>query len=257
MRINLVASEKLCVRINNSTTIKMGVSILQSIQENINRGKIPNNITKKCHIIWDTIENCVYLDGRRDRTVGEEVILNMVRRFQTPTVEEGFDDIKIMQRGAYELPRLMGALSKVPHHDRHHGNSTVLDHSLAIIRLIGIMPILLRAMLGALAVVHDLGKIWTQSFDEEKQVTHFYGHENVSAYVILGLSTLDMFDTSTSKLHMSFLANNHMQPFNQSKWFKRNADAMTKSLLTEFNEFEQMAMEWERKNFPYYETKND
>lgn len=255
--INALAAGTSVIYDATNLTRKSRASILQSIQENINKGKISNNLTKKCHIIWNTIENCVYLDGQRDGTVGEEVILNMVRGFQTPTMEEGFDDIKIMQQGAYELPLLMAALSKVSHHDRHHGNSTVLDHSLAIIRLIGIMPILSMAKLVALAVVHDLGKIWTQSFDEEKQVTHFYGHENVSAYVILGLSTLDMFDTSTSKLHMSFLANNHMQPFNQSKWFKRNADAVTKSLLTKFTEFEQMAMEWERKHFPYYETKND
>ena len=46
-----------------------------------------------CYVIWAPIEVCIERDAARERSVGREVIDRMLKRFQAPFVDEGFNSI--------------------------------------------------------------------------------------------------------------------------------------------------------------------
>ena len=63
--------------------------------------KIPKYVETECHIVWAPIETCIERDSKRERTVGKEVIDRMLKRFQAPYYDEGFDSIKIFRPDTY------------------------------------------------------------------------------------------------------------------------------------------------------------
>ena len=65
-----------------------------------NRGEIlactPACVHKKCVIVWASVEECIKRDSLRRRHVGPAVIDMMVRRFEAPFYDEGFDEIQFL-----------------------------------------------------------------------------------------------------------------------------------------------------------------
>ena len=93
------------------------------------------------------------------------------------------------------------------------------------------------------ASLHDIGKLFTQKFDED-DVAHYYQHENVGCYYLLSnLESIKRYrDYSDGELlNILFLVNYHMMPMSwdsdkaRNKWRKRFGEDKYK-LLLDFNE---------------------
>lgn len=66
---------------------------------------------------------------------------------------------------------------------------------------------------GLAAFYHDVGKLYTQSFDENG-IAHYFGHAEFSAYLVLSELHDTFCDLSNDEfLDMCFLINYHMMPF--------------------------------------------
>ena len=65
------------------------------------------------------------------------------------------------------------------------------------------------SMLKALQI-HDIGKLVTYCWDNEKQCNHYYHHENVGAYLVLGIKE---FIDPLDRYKIACYINYHMEPF--------------------------------------------
>ena len=203
---------------------------------------IPTNIecTKECHIVWATIETCIKRDSERERSVGEKVIWKMIKRFQTPWYDEGWNEIHIITNGnENEHYTHRNFELDIPHDNPHHLN-TIEEHTYNVLKEVEKLESCLNEYdyncLQQVALWHDVGKIYTKSFKNNKgevtEIAHYYDHQNVSAYVYLGRVNLP----EEIKLRISYLINMHMEPFfNESRYFK-NMDPELKKLVLTFNE---------------------
>ena len=77
---------------------------------------------------------------------------------------------------------------------------------------------------------HDMGKLYTQTFDEDG-VAHYYGHENIGAYMMLVYEVANQHSLFVNHNigDIAFYINYHMLPFQwkpnntktETKWAKR------------------------------------
>lgn len=205
--------------------------------------QIPKDIEKICCIVWARIETCVSRDARRIRSVGESVILKMVKRFETPWYDEGFDKIQFINTDTslydYEVdivPKL-----NIPHDNPHHPG-LISEHISRVEEEARKLEDdndcdLNTAILSYMAKYHDVGKIYTKTFinskGEKTDVAHYYDHQNVSAYITLGL-----IHDSDANILISWLVNLHMEPFfNESKYY-RNVEEKFKRYIEKFHELD-------------------
>lgn len=90
--------------------------------------------------------------------------------------------------------------------------------------------------------LHDIGKLFTQTIDEEGQA-HYYNHENIGAYY-LGSHTELM--ACQDPWELLFVVNYHMMPFGWQtekalkKWTQIFGENKVK-MLQEFNKYDQLA----------------
>ena len=139
-----------------------------------------------------------------------DVITRQVNKFEIPFYEEGFDFIDIVVDGNcnYREMQIPDIDQKNPHH-----KLTLKEHSERVfLNLKSDNDALLLA-----AYYHDIGKIYTQSFDE-KGIAHYYHHANVGTYEVLthGFDYpkyTGRHDWSSDCLEILFYINYHMRPF--------------------------------------------
>lgn len=178
--------------------------------------KVPKHVRKECVIVWAPIEVCIERDEARDRTVGPEVIDKMLRRFEAPFYDEGFDKIKVylsevyMNRDQYYVD-LISAMNI--DHDNPHHSANVLEHChLCGIGLLGeqVPDVVVTA-----GFLHDIGKPYTKTFKNRKgedvDIAHYYDHQAVGAYLSYGI-----------KGHnptLAWLISTHMAPFINQKYY--------------------------------------
>lgn len=77
---------------------------------------------------------------------------------------------------------------------------------------------------------HDMGKLYTQTFDEDG-VAHYYGHENIGAYMMLVYEVANQHSLFVNHNigDIAFYINYHVLPFQwnpnntktETKWVKR------------------------------------
>ena len=183
-------------------TIKDRRSILQKIKN------IP--CIKRCIIMATPIDICKKRNSIRDRAVPDDVITRQVSKFEIPFYEEGFDYIDVIVDGNcdYREIQIPDIDQKNPHH-----KLTLKEHSERVfLNLKSDNDALLLA-----AYYHDIGKIYTQSFDE-KGIAHYYHHANVGTYEVLthGFDYpkyTGRYDWSSDCLEILFYINYHMRPF--------------------------------------------
>lgn len=150
------------------------------------------------------IERCIENDGNRDRVVGEAVIKRFVSRFEFPQKFEGFDKVIVYNREPFSrndyseyIQRQFAFNQQNPHH-KH----TVGLHSFLLANQFPEDDVRREA-----GYVHDIGKMFTQSIDEEG-VAHYYGHANYGAYL---LSCSQLIDYATEDVpELLFYVNEHM-----------------------------------------------
>lgn len=167
----------------------------------------------EARIIWAPIETCIRRDAGRKRTVGKSVIDMMLKRFQPPFYDEGFDNIKIIlpeDFNSTEYRKRVQEKMHIPHDNPHH-TLGVWEHCLAAYKYARDDVDILMA-----ALFHDIGKPYVKSFKDTKgnvsETAHYYSHDNVGAWMVYGIEMVDPY--------IAWLVGNHMGPFMNTKYYK-------------------------------------
>ena len=195
----------------------------------------PTNDTVECHIIWADPEECVRRDSLRDRKVGRAVIDKMLRRWQSPWQDEGFDKIKLVlyQPDFDQINYVAQSASKmyIPHDNPHH-QLGVWEHCKEaqtwLTKYFDENPPEIpyrRHALETAALWHDIGKPYTKFFKPGESIAHYYDHHCVGGYLAYGLflrsDARGMYDFELDKAcFISWLISTHMEPFFESSYYK-------------------------------------
>lgn len=197
------------------------------------------NIRKVCVIVPKTFKQCKEDNLHREHPVPDFVLDKQIRKFQIPFYNEGFDEIVIkhFDQVSYMitvLTEMKDFDQKTPYHDK-----TLGEHSGYTTSLFEKYDYPKYYMLSA--IYHDVGKLYTQTFDDNG-IAHYYGHAEYSAYLVLSELHDTFIDLSDDEfLDVCFLINYHMMPFNwdtdkaKQRWKERFGEYKYKMLL-DFNE---------------------
>ena len=178
---------------------------------------------KICRFFPMPYEFCLERDSMRKRTVGKKVIMKQMKQFEMPHPNEGWDKIEIVYNYRVEANDLNLFLKNPMEHDcsPHHEEPIALHLILSscIAELSGARPEMVEALKW-----HDVGKFLTKQFKDargnESDIAHFYGHENVSAY--LYASSKQFFKADEDFAHeVLYLIQNHMKLYNNNETFLR------------------------------------
>lgn len=183
-----------------------------------------NHLLCYCKIFVAPVEVCKERNAKRDRVVPDFVYDRMLQSFQVPFYGEGFDNIEIIHTYDGDKRSYMKSIAakveafgdqKNPHH-----TLSLFDHCQECGRLM-----FERGYSDAVAgSIHDYGKIYTQSFDEDG-VAHYYQHEAYSAYLALCFGF---------RLEVATIVNYHMLCYNykggEDTWRKRLGEELWKKL---------------------------
>lgn len=199
-------------------------------------------LLKVCEIFAEPVEVLLERNAARDRHVPEEVIHRMLRQFEMPTKEEGFDVINIHNEYSIPLDELLNKAKDFDQENPHHSLS-LYDHCDAAKKWIqkniyigDNMSVSKHNCMMMAALCHDLGKIDTKTFFNLKGIetdhAHYYGHQNLGAYYVL------MFDWSEDiRIYIAQLVCYHMQPYlNKTesadrRWRERIGNDLWKDVL--------------------------
>ena len=183
----------------------------------------------ECVICLSTFEVCCERQLMRERQVPIDVIMRQYTSFEVPTEMEGWDNIILYHSPNGGTEDLVGAFkrSDVPH-DSHYHTLTIMGHMERAAEILERRfdleaftkeerDILKRAVL-----FHDIGKPFTKSFLDNKgnisREAHYYGHENVSAWMILCAENPIFSEGETLKCAQ--LVGLHMRMYNEV-WYDR------------------------------------
>lgn len=183
------------------------------------------DVIKNCILVVKSVKQCKIDNLHRSHPVPEEVISKMLRRFQIPFNEEGFNDIAIHYTKRAEGRLSMGLMLKQmcgysqdnPHHTmdlREHCNYTT-----DLFSKYGYGP-----KYNTAAMLHDYGKLFCKTVDEDG-VAHYYTHGPIGSYLVL--ENFSWYFTNVFVLDICFLINYHMLPFawnsekTKEEWKKR------------------------------------
>lgn len=195
----------------------------------------PTNDTVECHIVWAELGECIRRDSLRARKVGPEVIDKMLRRWQSPWLDEGFDKIEV-HLNQYDFDQVKYVASKasdlhIPHDNPHH-QLDVWDHCMqAHLNVVdqGAADEQSRYRkynsVAKAAYWHDIGKPYTKFFKPGEDIAHYYDHHCVGGYLAYGLF-LDpdhlIRDVEMSDICLiSWIISNHMEPFFNSGYYQK------------------------------------
>ena len=180
---------------------KRRVAFLKSIEH-------IKDVKKCCIIVATPLEECIRRIKLRDRVVPEEVIWRQVKSFSTPYYFEGWDEIYIYKEKSYSLEDFLSRChfsQESPHHSLYCDEHMKRAYHIALDKRADIVTVLACRY-------HDLGKFYTKTYVTQKGecdgAAHYYGHQSVSAYLIL----LGEF-TPELLLHVSVLCGLHMDFF--------------------------------------------
>ena len=202
----------------------------------------PKFVRIECRIIWAPIEECIKRDAARERTVGKAIIDKMLKRFQTPYVDEGIEDIYIVYSiedfNSKEYTDNIISAMQIPHDNPHH-TLNILDHCVkAGEYLINHND---DDLIWFAALLHDIGKPYVKSFLDNKgdpcEYAHYYQHHCVSAWMFYGMCSLIEYPQLYYP-KIAWLISTHMDPFLNTKYYrnlppylKRDVDILHKADL--------------------------
>jgi predicted kinase len=200
---------------------------------------------KIAYVIPKSIEKCIEDNIYKEYPVPHHVIQKQMMNFQIPFYEEGFDEIIIHKfendfvsdvfiNDCEERMKEFNQLN--PYHTMTLGEHCKFTSALFIDKPYS-------AQYYIAARLHDIGKVFTQKFDEDG-IAHYFQHENVGCYYLLSNKDSIVEFTGVSDdefLDMLFLINYHMMPMSwenektHNTWKKRFGDYKYQ-LLLDFNE---------------------
>ena len=195
----------------------------------------PTNDIIECHVVWAEPEECIRRDNLRDRKVGPKVIDKMLRRWQSPWLDEGFDKIEV-HLNQYDFDQVKYIASKasdlhIPHDNPHH-QLGVWDHCMqAHLNVIGQGAADEQSRyrkynsVAKAAYWHDIGKPYTKFFKPGEDVAHYYDHHCVGGYLAYGLfmnSDHPFREVEMEEVCLiSWIISNHMEPFFNSGYYQK------------------------------------
>ena len=198
------------------------------------------------YLVVKSIEDCIKDNKNSDRVaVPDEVITKQIRGFQICFYEEGFDKI-IIHDFKYTIasdfiPNLLEKMRDFDQKNPHH-NMTLGEHCKYTSKLMCKSKEYIYTVYPYAASFHDVGKLMTQTFDENG-IAHYYNHENIGCYYLLSnIENLKLHSNLKNDeiLDILFLINYHMLPMNwntekaKNKWRKIFGDYKY-NLLLNFN----------------------
>jgi predicted kinase len=184
---------------------------------------IPCN--KICVLFAVPWEMCLARNFTRDRQVPEEVMSRMYKSFSTPTVYEGWSEVRIvwaeyknMLGFEYDICVDMEKWKRIDHNNPHHHKS-IGNHMLTACDYIKDRTNDVKLISAAL--LHDIGKPDVKAFINSKgepcDIAHYYNHENIGSYkALFYLRNMHPDWSDMELLYVSLLINMHMRP--HSAW---------------------------------------
>ena len=194
----------------------------------------PTNDTIACHVVWAEPEECIRRDSLRDRKVGADVIKKMLRRWQSPWKDEGFDVVAVhLSQDNFDHIKYAAESAikmHIPHQNPHH-QLGVWEHCMqAHVNIInqGTADKQSRAKdyncLATAAYWHDIGKPYTKFFKPGEDIAHYYDHQSVGGYLSYGLFLKHSYsiweDENGDACFISWIITNHMEPYFNSKYYQ-------------------------------------
>ena len=177
----------------------------------------------KADVIVCSLSECKRRQGERERKVSDEVIDRMVRQFQTPWYNEGWDTINVISCGKRQNINREHLRMMIEPHDNHHHSYTLEMHCLMTedeakerLRCSTIFSEYVQKMMTEAAYHHDIGKYKTKAFKDSRgnstDEAHYYSHNNVGAYLWLSGDKQNEW-TNEGFLFIAVLIQWHMQPY--------------------------------------------
>ena len=131
---------------------------------------------------------CLERNAKRERVVPQEVIEQMLCKYQHPQCFEGFDNIVFANNFTHtnteKIDKYYSQMQFFNQNNHHHAYP-LLEHCIKLAEQYPIGSIEYEA-----GIWHDIGKLFTRKNDDEG-VSHYYGHANYGAYLLA--SNLDIF----------------------------------------------------------------
>ena len=191
------------------------------------RASIINLCPKYVHIeavvVWASIKTCIKRDAERNRTVGKDVIDKMLKKFQAPYYDEGFESISIYESEKVIRAQYINECLKNMDisHDNPHHSVDILEHCNKAgeafreeLNKYGFECSLFHA-----AQYHDISKPYVKAFINSKgepcEIAHYYQHQCVGAWIVYGCIDNDFFDA----VYIAWLVSTHMDPFLNTKYY--------------------------------------
>ena len=196
-----------------------------------------SNVVCKCVVVVAPVQELYERNAARERHVPDYVIKKQLCAFQVPYMGEGWDNIEVVSTGKNMewVDEMWDDVKNFGNQKNPHHSLTLYEHLLECVNKIELWPmarcetkdskILRNSKLMAAAGLHDIGKVYTQFFDEEG-IAHYYGHENYGAYLSLCLNN-DLYITQLVNYHMIF----YMDAAAQKTWHARLGDYMWDDLM--------------------------
>lgn len=167
-----------------NTTLKSRRKFIEQTQS------LHKNISIVAYVVNTPASSCISRDTMRDRCVGADVINKFIYSFQMPHYFEGIDEIYIHDLPNYnylyshenisDLNSLFEEMNNFCQMNPYH-KFTLGQHCLNMFNTFEAINSRVRAASGRF---HDVGKMFTQQFDEYG-IAHYYSHDSVSAYYML------------------------------------------------------------------------
>ena len=219
--------DKVLKALNNGNDVLYDATNLTRKSRRMILERLPKYCEISAIIFTPNIEECIERDNQREglAKVGADVIDKMVRRFQIPYYDEGFTNIEVVNTPCVNARDTTVDNIKINHDNSHHSLS-IYNHCKACMNLASSKKfdiIIQRA-----AFYHDIGKPYCKTFVNKKgevcEEAHYYDHQNVGAYIYLAnifmLNQLINRKTIDKELFVTWLINNHMELYNNSKYVK-------------------------------------
>ena len=133
------------------------------------------------YVVATPIDVCLERNKNRSRVVPNDVILRMQKRFQFPMYYEGFNSIVVHTMndviGFSDLIKNMDKMDGFNQMNPHH-KYDLLEHSTILANHYD------KAKPEYFAgIVHDIGKLFTQTIDD-RGIAHYFSHDSIGAYYL-------------------------------------------------------------------------
>lgn len=240
--VSKVFHKRIRETLENNTNV---VADATNITMRSRRAIIENVKSIECHkivyLIPKPFRQCKIDNLNRQHPVPEEVLNGQLRKFQIPFMEEKFDEIRIEilhKENRLTLEEMFSMMKGFNQKNPHH-TMDLYEHCQFVKKKFSKMRGYIYTEYPFAAKLHDVGKLFTQKFDEDG-IAHYFQHENVGTYYLLSnIENIKFYRDYSDEhiLNILFLVNYHMMPFNwtteksKERWKKRFGEYKYQMLL--------------------------